>query len=158
MSSSARVVAARLDRRDVVDLVAVEKASGTDVAALRREAGDLRARLDVPADALADGEMTRDQFARANRRAQDRLAEVEGRLTEVATHDVLAGLHGPGAGRLWLTSDDIQWRRAVLAALVEVALHPVKTGRPKEGEQIDPTSIEFRWRGDELTWRQRGFV
>ncbi|MEV5765668.1 recombinase family protein [Micromonospora sp. NPDC052213] len=141
------VIAARLDRSDVADLVAVEKASGTDLAVLRREAGELRARLDVLADALADGEMTRDQFARANRRAQERLAEVEGRLAEAGSSHVLAGLHGPGSGRRWLTSDDIQWRRAVLAALVEVVLHPVKTGRPKKGEEIDPTSVEFRWRG-----------
>ncbi|MEV0733314.1 recombinase family protein [Polymorphospora sp. NPDC050346] len=142
------VIAARLDRSDVVDLVAVGKVNGTEVAGLRTEAGELRARLDVLADALGDGEMTREQFARANRRAQERLAEVEGRLAEAGSSHVLAGLHGPGAGQRWLTSDDIQWRRAVLAALVEVALHQVKTGRPKKGEQVDPMTIEFRWRGD----------
>ncbi|MEU8170697.1 recombinase family protein [Micromonospora sp. NPDC049004] len=140
------VIAARLDRSDVADLVAVDKASGRELSALRREAGELRARLDVLADALADGEMSRDQFARANRRALDRLAEVEGQLTVAGGSHVLAGLHGPGAGRRWLTSDDIQWRRAVLAALVEVVLQRAKTGRPRNAEEIDPTSIEFRWR------------
>jgi DNA invertase Pin-like site-specific DNA recombinase len=141
------VIVARLDRSDVVDLVAVDTARGVDVAALRREAGELRARLDVLADALAEGEMTRDQFARANRKILDRLAEVEGRLTEAGSSHVLAGLRGPGAGQRWLTSDDIAWRRAVLVALVQVVLHPVKTGRPKKGERVDPTTVDFRWAG-----------
>ncbi|MER7589341.1 recombinase family protein [Micromonospora sp. NPDC127501] len=141
-----KVFAARLDRDDIADLVAVEAESGPDIADLRREAGELRARLDVLVEMFDKDEMTRDQFTAANRRARDRLAEVEGQLTDAGRGDVLASLRGPGAGQRWLTADDIQWRRAVLAALVEVALNPAKSGRPKKGEQLDPTTVEFRWR------------
>ncbi|MEU8047792.1 recombinase family protein [Micromonospora echinofusca] len=141
------VVAARLDRDDVADLVAINRANGTEVAALRREAGELRGRINLLPDMLADGDMTRDQFARANRRAQDRLAEVEARLTEAGGSHVLTGMGGPGTGKRWLESDDMPWRRAVLVAMVEVVLHPVKTGRPKKGEQVDPMTVEFRWAG-----------
>ncbi|MGC4758828.1 recombinase family protein [Micromonospora trifolii] len=142
------LVAARLDRGDASDLVASETSDdGLDVVGLNAKAVELRARLDVLADSLGDGEMTRDQFARANRRAQDQLAEVEAQLAEAGRTDVLAGLRGPGAGQRWLTSDDIRWRRAVLAALVEVALRPAPTGRPKRGAEIDPESVIIRWRG-----------
>ncbi|SCF44960.1 recombinase family protein [Micromonospora mirobrigensis] len=141
------VIAARLDRSDAADLVDAGKADGADLVSLRREAGELRARLDVLADALADGDMTRDQFARANRKALDRLTEVEARLTEGGGSHVLAGLAGPGAGQRWLTLDDMPLQRSALDALVEVVLHPVKAGRPRRGEEIDPATVEFRWRG-----------
>ncbi|MEU9742889.1 hypothetical protein AB0E12_27280 [Micromonospora chersina] len=122
--------------------MAVNKASSADVVSLRREAGELRGRLGVLLAMLGDGEMTRDEYKRAKRRAEDRLAEVEARLTEAGRGDVLVGV----TGRRWLESDDMPWRRAVLAALVEVVLHPVKTGRSKKSEEIHPTSVEFRWR------------
>ncbi|MFI7650004.1 recombinase family protein [Micromonospora sp. NPDC049460] len=136
------VVAARLDRGDVADLVAVNQANRADLVSLRREAGELRGRLGVLLDMLGDGDMTRDEYKRAKRRAEDRLAEVEARLTEAGGSHVLAGV----TGQRWLASDDMPWRRAVLAALVEVVLMPVKTGRPKKGEEIDPASVVFRWR------------
>ncbi|MFD6640309.1 recombinase family protein [Micromonospora chalcea] len=141
------VVAARLDRDDVAGLVPSARASSTEVAALTREAGELRGRIKVLPDMLADGDLTRDQFKQANRRALARLAEVEGALTDAGGSHVLAGMGGPGTGKRWLTSDDMPWRRAVMSALVEVVLHQVKAGRPKKGEEIDPTSVEFRWRG-----------
>ncbi|WBC17476.1 recombinase family protein [Micromonospora sp. WMMA1998] len=142
------VIAARLDRDDVADLVPTNRISSTEVAALTHEAEELRGRISVLPDMLADGDMTRDQFTRANRRALDRLTEVEAALTRAGGSHVLAGMGGPGTGERWLTSEDLGWRRAVLAALAEVVLHPVSTGRPKKGEGINPDSISFRWRGD----------
>ncbi len=142
------VIAARLDRDDIADLIPANRISSAEVAALAREAEELRGRIKVLPDMLADGDMTRDQFTRANRRALDRLAEVEAALTGAGGSHVLAGLGGPGTGERWLTSDDLAWRRAVLAALAEVVLQPVRTGRPKKGEGIDPYSISFRWRDD----------
>ncbi|WP_341273661.1 recombinase family protein [Micromonospora kangleipakensis] len=140
------MIAERLNRQDGADVPPTDSSGRADLDVLRREAGEVRARLDVLADSLADGEMTKDQFARANRRASDRLAAIEAELAEAGRTDVLAGLRGPGAGQRWLTSDDIRWRRAVLAAVADVLLSPAKTGRPKKGEVMDPTSVIFRWR------------
>jgi site-specific DNA recombinase len=139
------VIAERLDREDAADLGVKASARQPDVSALRTEAGDVRARLDVLADSLADGDMTKDQFTRANRRARARLAEIEAALAEAGRTDVLAGLHGPGAGEKWRTSDDIRWRRTVLAAIVDIVLCPATIGRPRKGAEFDTSSVLLRW-------------
>ena len=138
------VMVERLNAPDFAEFRVVS-GSTMDVAPLRVEAQELRTRLDTLADAFADGDMSRDQFARANTRTHDRLVVVEGKLAEAGRGDLLASVSGPAAGDRWLDSEDIRWRRSVMAAICAVTLAQPSIGRPSRSQAFDPDSVLIDW-------------
>lgn len=108
-------------------------------ADLGAEIGEVKARLAAGADAYADGAISLEELTRASRRLRARLAELEREATPARRRRVTAGLTGPGAAETWETLP-LDRRRAVVAELVEVTVHPVGISR----RVFDPTSVKIR--------------
>ena len=129
----------RLSRPDAASLMAAPKARA-DVTALREEAAAIRQRLDdLAADAVV-GNITRSQLHAASARATARLNAIDAELADTGREDVLAPLvTADDVAAAW-DALDLSRKRAVLAALWDVVLHP--TGRGSRG--FGPATIELR--------------
>ncbi len=135
----ARVIAGRLRRGDLADLLAPDAA---DVAPLRDEAAALRLRLDQVAADYADGLLTGRQAQLATARVQERLNEAEQALADAGRGTRLGPLlAAPDPGQAWLDAD-LPTRQAVLDALASVTLLPASPGRAP----FDPRTVEVTWR------------
>ncbi|MDV6291648.1 recombinase family protein [Rhodococcus aetherivorans] len=113
-----------------------------DTTALRLEADVLRQRLDDLAADYADGTLTRSQLHAGTERIRARLGEVEAGLEDAGRGDLIAPL---------VAADDVraEWarlstarRRAVLAVLMDVTIHPPGRGT----RTFRPETVEIRWR------------
>jgi site-specific DNA recombinase len=136
-----QVIAERLRRPDVADLLAVND-SAADATAMRQEAIGLRERLDSLAADYADGLLTGRQVQVATQRISASLADVEGQLAEAGRGSALAAVAAaPDAGDAWLGLP-LDRQRAVLAALVTVVILPGRIGRGNFA--ID--TVAFEWR------------
>lgn len=127
------VVVARLSRSDARDLLV--KRSTVDTAALHVEATGLRERLDALAVDFADGDLTSSQLRAASERIRSRLAKIEGELADAGKVDVLGDLVGSGDVQAVWDGFTTDRKRAVIAALMTVTLHPpgrgTRTFRPE---------------------------
>ncbi|MGX7680677.1 recombinase family protein [Jatrophihabitans sp. DSM 45814] len=135
-----RVVAERLRRADVRDLLQASKAVA-DVGALRQEQVGLLARLDGLADDYATGLLNGRQVQVATQRIEADLAAVESKLAAAGKGSALAAVvtaTDPGAAWLALALDR---QRAVLADLVKVVIDKGRVGRGA----FDPETIRFDW-------------
>ena len=119
------VVGAVLDR-DRIELLP----RGTDLAPLRSRAAVQRAKLDEIADAFADGELTREQVARASERARRNLAETETAIGRLSAGSALAGVADAAEPSAALRALDLDRQRAVIDTVVAVR---VLRGRPGRG-------------------------
>ena len=132
----------RLARPDAAELVRDEERMER-LAALREQAGVLRARLDEIADMLAEGEFTREQAARATKTARARLEALEADEKSLVGSNALAGLAGaPDAADRW-DRLPLDRRRAVIAALFEVTINGLAKGN---GKVFDPDTVKLHRR------------
>jgi DNA invertase Pin-like site-specific DNA recombinase len=128
----------RLSRPDAAGLLTAPKVRA-DVTALREEAAAIRQRMNDLAGDVVDGVITRAQLHAASTRATMRLSAIEAELADTGREDVLAPLvAAEDLGATW-EALDLSRKRAVIAALWDVVLHP--TGRGSRG--FDPNTIEL---------------
>ncbi len=133
------VVAARLRRPDLADLLAAE---APDVGPLRSEAATLRRRLDQIGADYADGLLTGRQVQVATERVAGKLEEVEQALADAGRGTRLGALvDAPDAGQAWLDAG-LDVRRTILDGLVAVTILRGTPGRAP----FDPESVAFKWK------------
>lgn len=132
-----QVIAARLRRDDLADLLASNATDPAAFDAQTSEAVVLRARLDELAALFAAGAIDGPQLAGGTRNLRDRLEALE-RAQARAVHgsalDVVAGATDPGRAFLDAPLDR---QRAIVHALATVTIYPSGRGRPagwKPGE------------------------
>ncbi|MBT2485738.1 MULTISPECIES: recombinase family protein [unclassified Microbacterium] len=127
------VILARLAREDARELL--QRSPGVDTEGMRLEAVGVRARLDALAVDFADGTLTASQLRAATERLRTRLNELETRLADAGRVDVLGDVVGaPDVAAAW-ASLTLDRRRAIIATLMTVTLHPpgrgTRTFRPE---------------------------
>ena len=104
----------------------------------------LRARLDMLADMLADGELTREQYQRGSEKVKERLRELEGTGRRV---DTLQGLHGP------LSAAEVAEEWSSLEAgkrrtFIEALTHSITINRrPRGSRTLSEGDIAIEWSG-----------
>ncbi|AGF71575.1 recombinase family protein [Corynebacterium halotolerans] len=133
------VIVARLEKGDIQQALARSK--GQDTAELVTERDTVRQAMADLAEAVGAGAMTVAQMTAANAGLMARLEELNERLEAADTTGVLAQLDGVTSPRDYWDSADLERRRAVLDALVEVVILPVGRGLP-----AGPESIQFNWK------------
>jgi hypothetical protein len=138
----AEVVAQRLAEPDAAALLAKGE-DGDRVATLRTEEAGLRSRLDGLAEAFAGGDIDRQQLARGTARLRDKLEEVTVELASLARVPVLSDLVSAHDTRQVWAEMDLDRRRTVIDALLEVAIGPAGRG----ARSFDPSTIEWTWKG-----------
>lgn len=127
-------IIARLARPDLADLVTPKR---PDLGPLHTEAASIRANLDELAADRALGLVSRAQMIAATQRGNARLAEISARLAAAAESSGLAPFAaGESARKVWDRLDNSR-RRAVIAALCTVTLHPAGRG----ARVFDPDTV-----------------
>ena len=132
-----RVIIERLSRPDVADLITPPVS--IDAAALRTEAASIRRNLEELAADRALGLVSRTQMLTATERGNARLAEITAELTA----SVSAGPLGPftfaePTQTVW-DGLDTSRKRAVIATLCTVTLHPAGRG----SRVFNPATVEL---------------
>jgi site-specific DNA recombinase len=129
-------VIARLERPDAADLLP-SQADGADVASLRTEAASIRELLNDLGRSFARGRIDLLQLEAGSAELRARLTEIESILASLTDTSPLAGVAGRADAREIWDGLDLGRRRAVLRALVDVALMPAR----KLGGRFDPDAI-----------------
>lgn len=120
--------------------------TGPDIEVLNARKIELGSRESAIAQLIASGKMN----AQAARDALDALAdELRGVNNEIARsilRDPLAELAGVGDARAWWSEATLARRRAVIDALMVVAIQPVGAGRRVTTMEAAAASIAIEWR------------
>ena len=127
----------RLSRPDVADLIAPP--ATVDAAALRTEAESIRRNLEELAADRALGLVSRTQMLAATERGNQRLAEITAELTASVSSGPLAPFAAAESARKVWDGLDTSRKRAVIAALTTVTIHPAGRG----ARRFDPRSVRF---------------
>ncbi len=126
----------RLSLGDAAKLIAPPSA-GADTAALHRQAAAIRANLEQSASDAMLGLISRAEHLAASATGRARLAEITAELAASASGSALAPFAaGEAAEDVW-DRLDVARRRAVIAALTEVIIHPAGRG----ARQFDPATV-----------------
>jgi site-specific DNA recombinase len=140
----------RLARPDVAALLAEEEPPDID---------GMKARLVVEQSELGEwrrlakaGKVSAVAFAESEQAVLQRIEAIKQEMAAAVPSPVLAELlAAPDVFEYWESRrPDLEWRKAVLASVVTVIVHPAKRGRPagwKVGmPYFDTDTIEFDWR------------
>jgi site-specific DNA recombinase len=149
-----RIIVARLQRPDAIDVLTTSTDTDLDTTALHTEAAAISRRLTDLSTAFADGAITLAQLRTGTDKLRTRLTDINDTLTAAAAANPLIGLAGqPNIADLWYgtTPDrsnglDLGRRRAVLNTLLTVTVLPTSRGRRADGSYFDPTGIRIDWR------------
>ncbi|MGX5358763.1 recombinase family protein [Kocuria sp. KH4] len=136
------VVVGVLSRPETLSALLANESPAVDVGALRAEADALHARLDEAAGAFAAGAITGGQLATITSAVRAKMDDVEAQISRAVTGAPAAEFAGPGARERWEAAD-VEGRRAVIDALVEVYVDPVRKAAPRV---FDPGRVRFEWR------------
>ncbi len=139
----AAVIVARLSLPDATEVLVDHRRP--DLGKLRDDAVALRARLNSAATDYADGNITASQLRTITERIRTKLADVEREMADAGRVDVLGALVGATDVRAAWDALSVDRRRAVVATLATVTVHPpgrgVRTFRPE--------SVGIDWKGGE---------
>jgi len=133
------VMVARLSAPDARNLLTTTKSPNVD--ALRLSAVGVRERLDALATDFADGSLTSSQLRTATERLRNRLSAIEDELADAGRVDVLGPLVGASDANAMWESMNNSAKRAVIATLATVTLHPVGRGK----RNFDPETVGIEW-------------
>ena len=136
------VIVERLARPDLADVVTPRR---PDMGPLHTEAASIRANLDELAADRALGLISRAQMIAATQRGNARLAEITARLSAAESSALAPFTAGESARKVWDRLDGSR-RRAVIAALCTVTLHPAGRG----ARVFDPGTVTFDPTGGQL--------
>lgn len=135
------VAIARLSQPDAINLL--QRHTGVDVDLLRFEAIGIRERLDSLAIDFADGSLTASQLRAASARMQTRLRALEEQLADTGRVNVFGDVVGAeDVGETW-RSLSMERRRAILATLMRITLHPPGRGT----RAFRPETVGIDWIG-----------
>lgn len=135
----------RVSRPDAADLLA-EREDPVDVRGAQADMREARATLDQLAAALGRGELDMQSWRIASAAAQARLKGAEDTLSRAVRANPVLGLVGADDPAAVWKRMDLSRRRAVVAWLMVVTVHPARKGRLPGGARLDTDSIEVVWR------------
>ncbi|MGI8680527.1 MAG: recombinase family protein [Mycobacteriales bacterium] len=135
-----RVVLERLARPDAAALLTPDRSG--EVATARKEVAGLRARLDLAADAYADGDIDAQQLQRITAKLRPQLDAAEARGRAVDDAPLLTGLLGVDDVRAVWERLALTRRRAVVDLLLTVTIQRAAQG----ARSFDPTAVQIEWR------------
>lgn len=139
------LILVRVSQPGAADLL-VEREDPVDVSGAQADMRQARATLDQLAAALGQGELDMQSWRIASASAQARLSGAEEILSRAVRANPVIGLVGaPDPEAVW-DSMDLSRRRAVVAWLMTVTVHPARKGRLPGGARLDTASIEVEWR------------
>ncbi len=111
-------------------------------AADRDEVAWCKTRLTQLADDYADDTLTKPEYLRQKRRLTERMEAAKRRRDSRRASHILASIDGEPVREEWERHDDLDWRRALIAAVIEsVTVHPQRV-RVK----FDPDAIVVLWK------------
>lgn len=142
------VVVRRLSKPDAAQFFTPPRREQAPVEDLATQANALRAKLESLAADYAADLLTRAQLVEATAVTRARIDQIEARMADRATANVLESIPlGSGEiGDLWETYD-IDRKRAIISAAMEIKILPAKRGpRPGGNKGIDTESISIRWK------------
>ncbi|MFJ9020766.1 recombinase family protein [Streptomyces sp. NPDC102259] len=117
-----------------------------DVAGLQAEAEEIRGRMRDLGGLFGAGQIDMVAFTVGTDTARAQLDGVTHQLARAATQDPLAALVGaPDVGKAWKALD-LDQKRNVLRALVEVTLKTPRPGRMPDGGYFDYDAVVFAWK------------
>lgn len=136
------VVVTRLARPDAVDLLTAS--DDTAIQQDREQAAAIRAKLDLAADAFADGSIDGPQLTRITARLRPQLDRLEQAVRAASTAPDLLDLAAPDIALRWETLP-LARRRGVIDLLVTVTVHRT-TARGGAAATFDPDTVEVAWK------------
>lgn len=135
-----QIIIARLSQPDALDLLA--ETNTPEVAEYRAKGEAIRERLDDLATGLEEGVLTLGAVRRSSERLRQELATVEGEIQRATHADVLTPLITARDVETAWAACDLQQKRAIVDALMNVTLLP-----PERGHQpFDPETVQVEWR------------
>jgi site-specific DNA recombinase len=136
-----RIVAVRLSRPDVADLLDGGDSTHLGAAELRTQATALRLRLTEAADSFADDKISQSQLETITAKLNARRVAVEREQNSVNRSAVLAGLAGAPDPAKAFRDAPIDRQRAIIRELMTVTIMPGLRGRA-----FAPELIRIDWR------------
>lgn len=139
-----RVVVARLSAPDASELLMDRDAVNLD--GLRSERLALQARMESIAGLIADGLMTTDEARAGLKRGRERIAEIDGQMSDAGRVDTLSDVVGqPDVQAAW-DALSLGRKRAILETLMTVVVHSVGQGfRGMLSDEAMAKTVEIRW-------------
>ncbi|KMS74522.1 recombinase [Streptomyces leeuwenhoekii] len=134
-----------LSRADAHELL-LPGPDDVDVAALQAESEQIRQRMRDLGGLFGAGQLELDAFTEGMETARGQLEGVTRQLARAATRDPLAGLVGAPDVRAAWKALNLERKRNVLRALVEVTLKTPRTGRMPDGGYFDYDAVVFEWK------------
>lgn len=134
----------RLSRPDAHELLEPAP-EGVNVAALQAEGEQIRARMRDLGGLFGAGQLELGAFTEGMDTARGQLEGVTRQLARAATADPLAGLVGASDVRAAWKALELDRKRSVLRALVEVTLKTPRPGRMPDGGYFDYDAVVFQW-------------
>lgn len=134
------VVVARLALPDAIELLQAPE-SGAEVADALAEVRAKRARLEGFYDAAAAGEVTPAALARIEARLLPEIDAAERRARSNLGSPLVSSIVGADVEQVW-AGLQVEQRREVMAALVDVTVLPTGRGR----RTFDPQSVRISWK------------
>ncbi|MER8004948.1 recombinase family protein [Streptomyces sp. NPDC094149] len=138
------VVVERLSRPDAHELLEPAP-EGIDVAGLQAESERIRQRMKDLGGLFGAGQLELEAFTEGMDTARAQLEGVTQQLARAATRDPLAGLVGAPDVRAAWKALELDRKRSVLRALVEVTLKTPRPGRMPDGGYFDYDAVQFKW-------------
>lgn len=139
------VIVERLERPDAHNLL-LPTDGGVDVPSLQAESEQIRRRLTDLAGMFGAGQIDMVQFTQGTDTARAQLEGVTQQLAKAAMKDPLVDLVGaPDVRKAWRALE-LDRKRNVLRALVEVTLKTPRPGRMPDGGYFDYDAIVFEWK------------
>ena len=139
------VLVRRLSTPDAIDLFTQPTVPSEELDAIRNELNVIGATRDGLGVRLGRGEVTMAQFDAANAGMAERQRTLEGALASVMTTSPVSRVVQSGDVAAAWAGMALEIRRAVLAELLVVTVHPAPRGRRPGGGYFDPASVELRW-------------
>ena len=139
------VIVERLSRADAHELLEPVP-EGVDVAALQAEAEEVRGRMRNLAGMYGGGQIDELQFAEGTDTARGQLEGITRQLARAALVDPLVELVGAKDVRKAWRALELDRKRTVLRALVEVTLKTPRPGRMPDGGYFDYDAVVFDWK------------
>jgi DNA invertase Pin-like site-specific DNA recombinase len=135
----------RLSRDDAEDLL-LPGPDDVDVAGLQAESERIRRRMTDLAGLFGAGQLELGPFTEGMDTARAQLEGVTKQLARAATIDPLVGLVGaPDVRKAWKALE-LERKRNVLRALVQVTLKTPRQGRMPDGGYFDYDAVKFEWK------------
>ncbi|GHA60928.1 serine recombinase [Streptomyces tendae] len=139
----------RLSRPDAHELLEPAP-EGVNVAALQAEGEQIRARMRDLGGLFGAGQLELGPFTEGMEMARAQLDGVTRQLARAVTADPLAGLVGAPDVRAAWKALELDRKRSVLRALVEVTLKTPRPGRMPDGGYFDYDAVVFTWKRGQL--------